>query len=207
MLQNQLMSRLSSILESGALTDDGRDLLGQSLLYVCSGKDPTPIAAFGANVPLYVYIDSFVYMHGEFAEEARELYQRIARLAFRLVESRKLTSVGRLRKAAHAELTLWEDATGAEFLLLLAQTDAAEGYRSIYGDGMNYVQPMYLCNILHELACPDILSQVEKRVQYILGHCHSPKYRVVGAYDYLGDHASSGGYKAELYRRLYYYLF
>ena len=123
------------------------------------------------------------------------------------MESRKLTSVGRLRKAAHAELTLWEDATGAEFLLLLAQTDAAEGYRSIYGDGMNYVQPMYLCNILHELACPDILLQVEKRVQYILGHCHSPKYRVVGAYDYLGDHASSDGYKAELYCRLYYYLF
>ena len=41
--------------------DDVRGLLEASLFYYCSGKDPTPVVAFGAEYPLYVYVDSLVY--------------------------------------------------------------------------------------------------------------------------------------------------
>lgn len=199
-LTKETMYQFATMLENGTMTDSIRDLLGQSLFYYCSGKDPTPIAAFGAKTPLYVYVD----INKDFVTGTQELYDRLKNLNFYHIESHALRTTGRLQKAKNAELTLWNTDKGESFILLFVQGDAIEGFKSIYTDSINYIQPKCICNCRYELNDLDVFYQLEKRVEYILGHCYNPKYRCIQEYDYLGDYAS---FKVGLFHRFFYYLY
>jgi hypothetical protein len=208
----QSMHAIASMLENDILGDDVKDMLGQSLFYYCSGIDPTPIAAFGAKIPLYIYVDSLVSMKNDFSAEVQELYGRLENLNFHLAETHTLNSTGRLQKTRNTELTLWKTLSGESFLLLFVQDDAIRGFESIYQDSanyINYIQPKYICNYRYELVNLGILTQIEKRVEYILGYCFNQKYRCVEEYDYYGDYSfdSACKMKVKLYHRFFYYLF
>ena len=207
LLSRENINEIVFMLENDVLTDNGKDLLGQSLFYYCSGKDPAPIIAFGAKIPLYVYVDSFVTISNSFEVESKELYGRLKKANYSLAEKRNLKAIGRLKNAKNAELTLWENRDGNYFALLFAQCDANLGYEGIYKEKGNYIQPKYICNYRYETVNFELLGQVEKRVEYIMGHCFNPKYRCVGEYDYYGDYHFNSKCKIKLYRRHFYYLF
>jgi len=202
---NEILSGLDAILGDRRLDAPSRALLGQGMLYYCSGKDPTPIAALGADVPLYVYVDRFGGTDGDFSAARDELYKRLGRLGFSFRGQNEVLKEGRLKTFRNAEATLWEENGKGHFALLVLQGDASIGYEQLYRDGENHLQPTYVCNYRNELSRPDLIAQLEKRVQYIMGHCHSEKYREIACYDYLGDYGNSE--KVSLYKRLYYYLF
>ena len=203
-ITREIMNNFTAALESGRMSEEEKDLLGQSLFYYCSGTDPSPIVALGSTVPLYVYVDSFVYIRNGFTAESKELYSELEKTKFKKQTKLTLPSKGRLAKSQNAELTLWKTAEGEHFLLLFVQADAVEGYQSIYGNSdMNYIQPAYVCNYRYELRERGILDQLEKRVQYILGHCFDPKYRRVGEI----PHLDRPDEKIGIYHRFYYYLF
>lgn len=178
------------------------DVLRQSLFYYCSGKDPTPIAAFGAKIPLYVYVDSFIYMKNDFFTEKAELYKRLIRLNFSLSKKIALKLRGRLKAGENAELTIWKTAQGANFALLFVQGDAEETFKSIYRGSKNgnYIKPRYVCNYRYELRDKVILEQLEKRAEYIMGHCFEPNFRCIGEYGYYGDYSFGDTVKVKLYR-------
>ena len=203
-ITREIMNNFVASLESGRLSEAEKDLLGQSLFYYCSGNDPSPIVAFGSEIPLYVYVDSFVYIRESFSEKAKELYSRLDKNKLKKKASVTPKLSGRLKTAYNAELSLWESNDGNAFLLLFVQADAIDGYKSIYGSSeMNYIQPKYVCNYRYELRDRGILDQLEKRVQYILGHCHNSKYRLVGEI----QHLDRSDEKIGIYQRLYYYIF
>lgn len=201
----QMMNQITAMLENDSLTDHDRDLLGQSLFYYGSGKDPSPIIALGAKIPLYVYADSFAFTKNDFVKEAEELYQRLQKNGFCLTEKLSLICQNRLQDAENAELTLWESTSGDCFALLFVQDDAIDAFTNLYEESENYIQPRYVCNYRYELSYLGILKTVEKRAEYILGHCFDPKYRCIAEFDYHGDYGSDC--KMKLYRRFFYYLY
>ena len=199
------MDQIRSMLGKTEITNDDKDMLGQSLFYYCSGIDPTPISAFAEKMPLFIYVDSFVYMPGDFSTNSKELYNRIKKLKCKLIKEENLAITCRLKEAKAAEISLWKTKTGEEFLLLFVQGDAVQCYKSLYSDKENYIQPKCICNYRYEFYNLDIFTQLEKRVEYILGYCSNDKYRCVGEYKYLGDYEENT--KVKLYHRNYYYLF
>ena len=201
----QLIDQIASMLEKIVFTDIDRDVLGQSLFYYCSGKDPTPIITFGAKIPMYVYVDSLEIPKNDFKNTVRELYRRLKN-KFSLAKICNLKCTERLQKTEKAELTLWNTSLGESFVLLYIQGDASKTFESIYREESgNYIVPRYVCNYRYELYDLGILKTVEKRVEYIMGHCFDPKYRCVAEYDYYGDYDTDC--KVKLYHRLFYYLF
>ena len=203
-ITREIMNNFAAALESGRMSEEEKDLLGQSLFYYCSGIDPSPIAALGATVPLYVYVDSFVYIKDGFSATSKELYSRLEKHKFKNKATVTPKLKGRLKNASNAELSLWIADNGEAFLLLFVQADAIDGYEAIYGSSeMNYLQPKYVCNYRYELRERGVISQLEKRVQYILGHCFDPKYRQVGEI----PHLDRPDEKIGIYHRFYYYLF
>jgi hypothetical protein len=200
------MDNVFSFLENNELTDKSRDILGQSLFYYCSGVDPTPIVAFGAKIPLYVYVDSFCIESGSIPQKIQILYDRLNSRGFKLVKARQLKTLGRFNMANYAELTEWNTISGDSFMLLFVVGDAKESYENIYSESSNYIQPKYVCNYRYETPSLGILKVVEKRAEYILGHCFNSKYRCVEEIDYLGDYGSPSD-KLQLYRRHFYYLY
>ena len=178
--------------------DDVRGLLEASLFYYCSGKDPTPVVAFGAEYPLYVYVDSLVYQRKDPDGTLQELYGRLHKSKFRMSEQLRLP-VEDVPHLKGAEVSLWETKVGERFLLLFLWSDAEKGFRCIYGDGRSYVLPRCVCNYRYEMPRRGVLEEVEARVPFVLGHCFHRAYRCVGQYDYLGDYG--GKETVRLYRR------
>lgn len=189
---------ICAFFESDALTDDAKDLLGQSLFYYCCGQDPTPIAAFGGGYPLYVYADNLTFGITDFESALRRLYDRLSEAKFLLKMKYTLKQVGRMRCAKNAEITLWRTPKREYFLLMYIQSDADKAFRSIYGENSNYIQPKCICNYRYEMDA-SFFAPIEKLAQYIMGHCHNDKYRLIGEYDYLGDYGS-GEQKVPLYQ-------
>lgn len=72
-LEAQLRRRIIS----GVCQDLENAALEQSLFSYCCGKDPTPIAAFGSEHPLYVHADLVDCGQGDFRGETGELYGRL----------------------------------------------------------------------------------------------------------------------------------
>ena len=205
-IPQQLIDQIVSMLEKNEFSDIDRDVLGQSLFYYCSCKDPTPIIAFGAKIPMYVYVDSLEMPKNDFQNTVEELYSRLKKHKFSLAEICNLKCTKRLQRTEKAELTLWKTSLGESFALLYIQGDASETFESLYREESdNYIVPRYVCNYRYELHDLGILKTVEKRVEYIMGHCMNPKYRCVAEYDYYGDYDTDC--KVKLYRRHFYYLF
>ena len=215
-------NELCSLFENGIRNDEDRELLGNSLFYYCCGKDPSPIIAFGPSYPLYVYVDLIEYGHGCFETETNILYPRIQDTGYQLIGSQKLESTGPLQDVENAVLTSWTSAcpessgsskdSEKKFHVLYVQSDAYQAYRKIYhdideGSHDNYILPRCICNYRYEFHnhySEDGLLKLSKRTEFVMGHCHSDKYKQVAEYDYFGDYGFGG--KIELYRRKYWYL-
>ena len=150
------------------------------------------------------------------------LYQRLHNFGKILVKSRKIQGDGTLKKVKNAVLTLWDNRhhmyslfpkDSDFFCLLYIQCDASLAFEKIYSDRdkyghFNYIQPKCICNIQYEYIGGDwtILRNALKRTEYVMGHCHSDKYRRVAEYDYYGMGSSSRS-KIPLFHRKYWYCF
>jgi len=191
-----------NILKNGIQSDEDRELLGRSMFYYCCGKDPTPVIAFGAEYPLYVYVDSLTFGQDGLESEVHELHSRLEQKGFRCYTSEFFDSPVNPR----GNISQWRDDKNNTFVIVYIKEDAEKAFRKIYNDDdkYNYIQPKCICNIKYE--CPEfgLLNAVEKRVQYILGHSKSPKYKKTADVDYFGDYsAKTMGY----FRRAYWYVF
>lgn len=196
--------KLKETLEIGIKNDDIRDLLGQSMYYFCSGIDPTPIIAFKASIPLYIYVDSFKDIDMSFNEALHTIYSTLKNHGISQAKSINL----HLYKVKNAELSLLTDENGKEFLFLFMAADGNDAFSYIYSDHDNYISPKYLCNHRYGTEPDGALYQVQKRVEYIFGHCYSSKYRKLGEYKYFGEYQNNDGdVTVPLYRRFYYYVF
>lgn len=207
------------IFEKGIQTDRDRCLMGQSLLYGCCGKDPTPIVALGGKVPLYVYCDLVKYGNGCFEEETRELYDRLTARGFTKEFQTPMYREKYTRTNAW-ELTAWHDPEGKPFYLAYLQGYVSslislvyydpEGVVYLMGKG-NRIQPPCVCNIVHEefRECrggKSAFEEFQERAEYIFGHCFSEKYQKIATFDYLGDY-SPGAHGIGLYKRKYWYVY
>ena len=90
------------------------------------------------------------------------------------------------------------------------QGDASKTFQDLYSDDTNYcnyIQPKCICNYRYEFfeqKSPEFFNQIEKRTEYILGHCSNNKYKCIAEYDYYGDFGDS---KVKLYHRMFWYVY
>ena len=195
---------IASIVKNGIANDEERALLGNSLFYYCSGKDPTPVIAFGADYPLYIYSDT----DPDFISLTSGLYRRLQESGFKLIDSRSFRGGGRWEHAPDMDAAQWEAADGNAFCVLCLQNDAEDSFQHIYRDMSNFIQPKCICNVRYEFFdthSADFFQQIEKRTEYILGYCYSNKHKEVCEYRYYGDYGQEEAVK--LYRRMYWYVY
>lgn len=196
---SEAFTELRAAIENGVFSPALTQFLRESLFYYCSGKDATPVSAFGADVPLYVYSDSFKYMRVDFNGATKALYNQLKKLGHTVEEVRRLPLTGITSVCQNAEISLWKNVNDRRFILLYTQSDAVNLYEKIYFS--ENLLPKYFCNYRYEMSHRGVMEQDEKRAEYILGHCHSEEFECVGEYDYLGDYVFEKKTKVKLYRR------
>ena len=205
-----IKDRIIQIASHGIQDDFDCEIMGNSLFYYCCGKDPTPIAAFGESLPLYVYVDllNSSYGYGDFRTEIDELYHRLHLKGFKTVElcavdaNVKGYNSKSMNLSVRSELSVWKTRGSNTFFLLYVKGDAEDTLDALYTDHrQGLILPKCICNLLYEDYHPRIY-QIEKRTEYILGHWNQDKYKKVGEVEYLGDY---GLEKAELWHRRFYY--
>lgn len=157
-----------------------KELLKESLFYYCAGKDPSPIIAFKTNFPLYVYVDKKDY--------SNELYKRLSNHNFKLIEKQEILP--------NTTLSVWKYNENT-FYLIYAQNDASMAFKKIYDN----IIPKCVCNYRYELSNRSLLQQIEKRADYILGHCFDDKFIVVDEIQYYGDYSFNKDVKIKLYKQ------
>lgn len=202
-MNTRTIKEVSVLFEEELDTKERRELLGHSLFYYCCGIDTTPILAFAEHCPLYVYVDIIKYGHGNFDEETGILYKRLQKAGFQLIGRKEIKSEKR------TVLTQWRHPQSKPFFLLYVGDDARQAYHRIYktsSDDDNNIIPKCICNYKYEFERFESLEMIEKRTEYILGHCYSvDKYRIITEYDYFGDYGETQ--KVPLYKRIYWYLY
>ena len=176
------------MLESEELNCSQTILLEESLFYYCCGKDPSPISAFGSSFPLYVYVDSFIYVNESFDDALKILYERIEDLNFKLKSNDVLKPKGRIKRAINAQLSIWENEKREEFALLYLQADAIEGFIDLYESEVSYLTPRCICNFLYEMRTIGVLARIERDAEYIFGYSFNKSHCQIGEYPYLGDY-------------------
>ncbi|WP_302696282.1 hypothetical protein [Ruminococcus callidus] len=200
-----LIADVYNIIENGISNNAERELLAQSLFYYCSGIDPTPIIAFGSDYPLYIYSDIIDYGNGDFNKTMNVLYERLFKAGFVCVDNKRITH---LKTIQNIEVTLWK-AEGNLFSLAYIQHDAVMSFQKIYSDGSNnYIQPKCICNYRNESARQSnfaFFSQIEKRTEYIMGHCFCDKYKAVSKHIYYGDYEANT--QVTLFHRMFWYVY
>lgn len=191
-------AKIENLVINGIKSIDDCEYLGNSLFYYCCGKDPTPVIAFGSQYPLYIYVDNDAT---ELQTTVNILNGRIQAKNYSIVESR---FIPRAKWHGACIITKWSDQCGKCFFLIYFQEDAEKIFSRVYGYEINYVQPKCICNIRHNLRKMGIISQLEKRVQWIMGHCYNEKYYEESQHPYYGDYQEG---KVSLYCRRFYFLF
>ena len=170
-----------------------RELLSHSLFYYCTGKDPSPIIAFEAQFPLYIYVD--------LCTDPDLLYRRLSDRGFLLRDS------GYIEKHLCA-ISVWTGENDRPFGLLYVQGNANDVFLNLYSDktdgSFNLLLPKAVCNQRYEMPNREytVFPSIEKRAEYIIGYCFNSKYRRVGLIDYFGDY---GDNEIAVFRRMYYY--
>lgn len=224
-----IKERIIHIVKEGISDDEDREILANSLYYYCCDIDLTPVMAFGNQYKLYVYVD-IVFYGSDFFEETERMYRQLEDFGFKKTcyvhnGSRYIKNESKpvIKQSA---LTGWCKKDEEPFYILYIQGDASTVYRMLYSDKDstgygNYIMPKCLCNHLYEIlpyrelvVCTnnrdtrDILANVEKRVEYVMGHCFGAKYKKVGDYKYYGrDYTDSGEGLVPLFKRMYYFLY
>lgn len=211
--------RIIEIVQTGVSDIVDREILANSMFYYCCGKDPTPIIALGDMFPLYVYVDTINYGKGDFIKETSELYHRLEIHQFHKLDMVHNGSSGVSLKnnrpiILQSEITEWVTGNNTNICLLYIQGDASSVFRKMYADNNNFIQPGCICNFRYELMPFDkvqqsmgdgILNHVEKRSEYIMGHCYyEDKYQKIGEYKYYGDY---DGNHMSMFKRVFYYVF
>lgn len=171
-----------------------RLLLENSFFYYCSGNDPSPIFAFGAKFPLYIYVDSYIFMRENYTDASEWLYKKLIELKFILKEKYTLESNGRFKKCETKEiqLTLWEDYKHDKFYLLYIQADAIKTCSNLFKYNYGYILPKCVCNYRYELSKEyTILDTIEKKVPFIFGYAYGNNYKSIGQYPYIGNFGGS----------------
>ena len=203
-----IKDRIIRIVSRGIQDDLDCEIMGNSLFYYCCGKDPTPITAFGGSFPLYVYVD--ILYSGDFRSEIDELYHRLTFSGFKAAESYNIDA-SRLKGyksecrnlSVKSELTVWKTQDGGTFFLLYVKGNPEDTLYELYRHPQQGpILPKCICNILYE-DNHDQVFRVEKRTEYILGHCHDNKYRKIAELEYLGDY---GWEKVDLWHRRFYFV-
>lgn len=205
-----MLDRIYGLLKDGISGNEDRELLAQSLFYYCCGKDPTPIIAFGSEYPLYVYSDIINYGDGDFDNETGMLYIRLCNEGYILVERRKFVHWENFK---NVDITLWKTSQNKLFSLVYLQSDSVKVFQKVYSDSTNnYIQPKCICNYRYEFSDQysyqdsySFFQQIEKRTEYILGHCSNNKYKCVSEHDYYG--IGEGDSKVTLYHRMFWYVY
>lgn len=192
---------LAEMLENGIRDNCDRELLGNSVFYYCCGKDITPLVAFGAEYRLYVYADIVNYGEGDFDNLVPKMYDKMKEVGFEMLDKREL-KIGQ-----RAVLTKWNSKQNQPFYLVYIMDDAKKTFCKIYYDkGKGEIQPKCICNFRREMLNGDgVLAHIEKRAEYVLGHCYSDKYVCIAEYDYYGDYQKGG--KVKLYKRAFWYVY
>jgi hypothetical protein len=211
------LDRVISILDQKGGWDNS-EVLGNSLFYYCCGKDPTPVAAFGADIPLYVYSDIVGYGHGDFVAETQALYARLRNLKFELQERRAIENLYCLKKAKNTEITAWKTQQDEVFYLAYIQQDARETYDKIYYHHWERycfeLKPLCICNFRYELYENHFDNRsvkkfkcIEKEAEYIIGYCvgGKDKYRQIALVTYYGDY-EEGTKEIPLFKRRFWYM-
>ena len=157
-----------------------KEFLKESLFYYCSGKDPSPIIAFKNNYPLYVYVDKKDY--------SNELSKRLSDHNFKMLEKQEILP--------NTTLSMWKYNKNT-FYLIYAQNDASKAFKKIYGD----IVPKCICNYRYELSNRSLLQQIEKRVEYILGHCFDENFIIIDEIQYYRDYNFNKDVKINLYKQ------
>lgn len=193
---------IKKILLEGVQANEQRELLAQSLFYYCCGRDTTPVVAFGADYPLYIYADIGDYGHSSLPAEAEMICRRLEKHGFTLLSAEDYPS-------RNAVLSRWKAPDQREFSLLYICEDAYAAYDRVYRDRCCHILPKCIANIRYEMMPvsrfhDETLDQAIKRVEWVMGHCHSSKYRQVRSVPYHGDFSSSP--EVALYHRMYWYV-
>jgi hypothetical protein len=190
------MSRVSGIFNYGLRSNKDREILGNSLFYYCCGRDPTPVAAFGANIPLYIYCDILGCGQEDFQAATKTLHERLEKLNFTLQERRLVDNPRILGNAKRGEIFAWKTQQDEEFYLAYIQNDAFNTYANVYYDkyNANSIKPLCICNCKNEFLDPnnrELFLAIETRIEFILGEClvdnKNVIYRKIGSFKYYGD--------------------
>lgn len=204
-----IIANIYKILENGISNNEERELLAQSLFYYCCGKDPTPIIAFDSDYPLYIYSDIIDYGNGDFDSLTNNLYERLSKVGFVCVDTERIRH---LKPITNIAVTLWKTQGNRYFSLIYIQHDAVKAFQKIYSDGShNYIQPKCICNYRYEFTDQNyqnnfgFFSSIEKRTEYIFGHCCNEKYKCISEHDYYGDYEENT--KVGLYHRMFWYVY
>jgi hypothetical protein len=208
---------MSKMLES-EISDE---ILANSLFYYCCGKDPTPIAAFGADIPLYIYSDLVGYGRWySFGEETQTLYKRLGNLNFELEQTCRADKLIARLKCKNAEITEWKTQENKVFYLAYIQHDAYQTYHYFYFHHYERyyfeLTPLCICNHAYEFEEDPRLqdswkkfSYVEKRVKYVIGYCfecgEKGNYKQIGYVNYYGDYWKETE-KIPIYQRRFWYM-
>lgn len=198
-----------SIFNNGIQNNNERELLGRSLFYYCCGSDPTPIISLNMEYKLYFYVDNAKFADGDTQTQSECLYQKLEKEGFEKTEIRP--DEIRYTLPDDVELTIWSHGDDEEKIILLYMYDDAErAFKRIYGDKNNYIQPNCICNYMYEYTGGNnfraFIERIEKRTEYILGHCFDDKYGLVDRLDYYGSESGKSSTKVELYQRKFWYV-
>ena len=184
-------------------TNFERKILANSTFYYCCGRDITPIIAFSHACSLFVYSDIIDYGSGNFKDNLSEIYQRLYNKGFLLKAKKELNEPSYNKKA---EITEWADDKDKTFYLLFVECDSRILFRKLYSEKNNFIQPKCICNYRNEFSDGiNTLNDIEKRAEFILGHCSNDKYEIVCDYTYHGDYGTQE--KIPLHKRMYWYVY
>ena len=208
-LNSDRINLIYSIFQNGLQNNRERELLGDSLFYYCCGSDPTPIISLNREYKLIIYVDNTRYASGDTQTQSDCLYQKLEKEGFGRVEVSVDEDVAPLPE--DAELTVWEHEDDEEQIILLYLYDDAErGFKRIYSDRDNYIQPQCICNYRYEYVGGNnfrpFMERIEKRVEYILGHCFNDKYALVEKINYCENGDCDSSEKIQLYQRMFWYV-
>lgn len=190
-----IMSMALEIFNTGIADDDERELLEYSSFYYCSGGDPTPVIEFGSKYALYIYSDIMLY--DTYSDVLDTITRSLISEEFKLINKNEVKNP----EWENAVLMLWSDPSDRQFCFSLIQYDAVELFKRIYSDNHNYIQPRCICNFRYEFLGQrkkTFFEPIEKRAEYIYGHCFYDNYKCINEYEHYISHE-----KVLLHRRTF----
>lgn len=172
------MEDLMEILKHGIRTENQRELMGNSLLYYCCGADISPVIAYGAKIPLYVYNNSG--REDKYADLMNTMIER----GFLPEENRLLENEQKIPMFA----SKWFNKNGFYVRILYTYEPLEKMFHNLYVDTTGHIgiiRPKYVCNLGYAFnekiskKTQKLLKQIERQAEYIIGFCSDKKYKEV----------------------------